>query len=67
VRAGAALAGLDSEFVKADVLDRAALRSAFAGADLVLRLAARISFASDRDASVRQVNADRVRNVAEAA
>jgi dihydroflavonol-4-reductase len=67
VRAGAALAGLDVEFVKGDVLDRAALERAFAGADFVLHLAARISIAGDPDGSVRRVNVDGVRNVAEAA
>jgi dihydroflavonol-4-reductase len=67
VRRGAGLAGLDVEFVKGDVLEPATLESAFAGADFVVHLAARISIAGDADGSVRRVNVDGVRNVAEAA
>jgi len=67
VRPGAPLAGLDVEYVKGDVLDPSTLESAFAGADFVLHLAARISIAGDPDGSVRRVNVDGVRNVAEAA
>ena len=67
VRPGAALAGLDVEFVKGDVLAPSTLERAFAGADFVLHLAARISIAGDPDGSVRRVNVDGVRNVAEAA
>jgi len=67
VRPGAALAGLDVEFMKGDVLEPAMLESAFVGADFVLHLAARISTAGDPDGSVRRVNVDGVRNVAEAA
>jgi dihydroflavonol-4-reductase len=61
------LAGLDVEFVRADVLDPATLRSAIEGADYLLHLAAKISIAGDPDGSVRRVNVDGVRNVAEAA
>ena len=50
-----------------DVLDAAALREAFAGAEFVVHLAAKISIAGDPDGSVRRVNVDGVRNVAEAA
>jgi len=67
VRPSAALAGLPTEFVRADVLDPAALKDAFAGAEFVLHLAARISIAGDPDGSVRRVNVEGVRNVAEAA
>lgn len=67
VRPGAALAELDVEFVEGDVLAPSTLESAFAGADFVLHLAARISIAGDPDGSVRRVNVDGVRNVAEAA
>jgi dihydroflavonol-4-reductase len=67
VRRSAALAGLSAEFVQADVLDTAALKDAFAGAEFVLHLAAKISIAGDPDGSVRRVNVEGVRNVAEAA
>ena len=67
VRPSAALAGLPAEFVRADVLDPAALRNAFAGGEFVLHLAARISIAGDPDGSMRRVNVEGVRNVAEAA
>lgn len=67
VRRGAALIGLDVEFVSGDVLDPATLRNAFVGAEFVLHLAAKISIAGDPDGSVRRVNVDGVRNVAEAA
>jgi len=67
VRRGAALQGLDIDFVEGDVLDPAALQNAFAGAEFVLHLAARISIAGDPDGSVRRVNVDGVRHVAETA
>jgi dihydroflavonol-4-reductase len=67
VRRGAGLAGLDAEFVEADILDAAALKDAFAEADCVLHLAAKISIAGDPDGSVRRVNVEGVRAVAEAA
>jgi dihydroflavonol-4-reductase len=67
IRPGAALAGIAAEFVQGDVLDPATLKDAFAEADFVLHLAARISIAGDPDGSVRRVNVDGVRNVAEAA
>jgi dihydroflavonol-4-reductase len=67
VRPSSALAGLDLEVVKGDVLEPSSLESAFAGADFVLHLAAKISIAGDPDGSVRRVNVDGVRNVAEAA
>lgn len=66
VRPGSALDGLDVEFVKGDVLDPSTLEKAFAGADFVVHLAAKISIAGDPDGSVRRVNVDGVRNVAEA-
>lgn len=55
------------EFIAADVLDAAALRSAFAGAEFVLHLAAKISIAGDPDGSVAAINVDGVRIAAEAA
>jgi dihydroflavonol-4-reductase len=67
VRPGSALEGLDTEFVRGDVLDPSSLESAFAGGDFVIHLAARISIAGDPDGSVRRVNVDGVRHVAEAA
>lgn len=67
VRQSAALQGLDVEFVEGDVLDASGLRKAFAGAEFVLHLAARISIAGDPDGSVRRVNVDGARHVAEAA
>lgn len=67
VRESAGLAGLAAEFVKASILDGAALADAFAGTDFVLHLAAKISIAGDPDGSVRRVNVDGVRTVAEAA
>jgi dihydroflavonol-4-reductase len=67
LRRGAALVGLDADFVQADILDASALKDAFVGADFVLHLAARISIAGDPDGSVRRVNVEGVRTVAEAA
>jgi dihydroflavonol-4-reductase len=67
VRRGAALQGVDVEFVEGDVLDPSALQKAFAGAEFVLHLAAKISIAGDPDGSVRRVNVDGVRHVADAA
>jgi dihydroflavonol-4-reductase len=67
VRRGAAITEPGVEFVRGDVLDRPSLVSAFAGADFVVHLAAKISIAGDPDGSVRRVNVDGVRNVAEAA
>ena len=67
VRLGAALDGLDVEFVQGDVLDPSTLETALSGAEFVLHLAARISIAGDPDGSVRRVNVEGVRHVAEAA
>jgi dihydroflavonol-4-reductase len=67
IRPGSALEGSAAEFVRGDVLDPATLKGAFAGADFVLHLAAKISIAGDPDGSVRRVNVDGVRHVAEAA
>ena len=67
VRRGAGLAGCDAEFVQADILDATALKDAFAEADCVVHLAAKISIAGDPDGSVRRVNVDGVRFVAQAA
>jgi dihydroflavonol-4-reductase len=59
---GASLAGLDVEFVAADVLDVDAMRGAFAGADVVYHLAGRISIAGDPDGQVRATNVDGARH-----
>jgi dihydroflavonol-4-reductase len=67
IRPGSALEGIAAEFVQGDVLDLATLKNAFAGAEFVLHLAAKISIAGDPDGSVRRVNVDGARNVAEAA
>jgi dihydroflavonol-4-reductase len=67
IRPGSALKGIAAEFVQGDVLDHATLKDAFAGAEFVLHLAAKISIAGDPDGSVRRVNVDGVRHVAEAA
>jgi dihydroflavonol-4-reductase len=67
IRPGSALTGIAAEFVRGDVLDPATLKDAFAGAEFVLHLAAKISIAGDPDGSVRRVNVDGVRHVAEAA
>jgi nucleoside-diphosphate-sugar epimerase len=67
IRPSAALAGLPAEFVRADVLAAAGLKDALAGAEFVIHLAAKISIAGDPDGSVRRVNVEGVRNVAEAA
>ena len=67
IRPGSALSGIDAEFVRGDVLDPVTLKDAFAGAEFVIHLAAKISIAGDPDGSVRRVNVDGVRHVAEAA
>ena len=67
IRPGSALEGIAAEFARGDVLEPETLKGAFAGADFVLHLAAKISIAGDPDGSVRRVNVDGVRNVAEAA
>ncbi|HEV8625656.1 MAG TPA: NAD-dependent epimerase/dehydratase family protein [Acidimicrobiia bacterium] len=67
IRPGSALTGIAAEFVRGDVLDRSTLKDALAGAEFVLHLAAKISIAGDPDGSVRRVNVDGVRHVAEAA
>jgi dihydroflavonol-4-reductase len=67
IRPGSALEGIAAEFVRGDVLEPETLKDAFAGADFVFHLAAKISIAGDPDGSVRRVNVDGVRHVAEAA
>jgi dihydroflavonol-4-reductase len=67
VRRGSSLAGLDLEYVEADVLDPGSLQRAFAGVDAVFHLAARISISGDPDGRVWATNVVGVRNVAEAA
>lgn len=67
IRPGSALSGIAAEFVRGDVLDPVTLKNAFADAEVVVHLAAKISIAGDPDGSVRRVNVEGVRNVAEAA
>ncbi|HSW41806.1 MAG TPA: NAD-dependent epimerase/dehydratase family protein [Patescibacteria group bacterium] len=67
VRPGPSLAGLDLEYVEADVLDSESLLRAFAGVDVVFHLAARISIAGDPDGRVWATNVMGVRNAAETA
>ena len=64
---GAALEGLDIEWMTADVLDRRSLDAALEGAETVFHLAAVISVTGDPTGQVWAVNVDGVRNVAEAA
>ncbi len=66
-RPSASLAGLDVEFVVADVLDRVALQRALRGVDVVYHLAGLISISGDPDGHVRATNVDGVRNAATAA
>ena len=61
------LEGLDVERVLGDVRDEASLRAAFADAEIVYHLAAVISISGDRNGTVRAVNVDGTRRVAEAA
>lgn len=67
IRPVSALDGIAADFVRGDVLDPGTLKNGFTGADFVLHLAAKISIAGDPDGSVRRVNVDGVRHVAEAA
>jgi dihydroflavonol-4-reductase len=67
LRRGAGLQGVETDFVEGDVTDPSVLTKAFTGAEFVLHLAAKISIAGDPDGSVRRVNVDGVRHVAEAA
>ena len=60
---GAALAGLDVEFVAADVGDPTRCGARFQGVEVVYHLAALISIAGDPDGRVRATNVDGVRNV----
>jgi dihydroflavonol-4-reductase len=60
------LEGLDLELVRGSVLDRAALDALVRGVDRVFHLAAKIDLDRDRDGTIRAVNVDGTRNVAEA-
>jgi dihydroflavonol-4-reductase len=59
-----ALAGLDVERVKADVLDPASLAAAMRGVDVVYHLAAIIAIAGELESRVAEVNVHGPRNVA---
>lgn len=64
---GPGLAGLDLEWMPADVLDTSNLEAAFQGATVVYHLAAVISVTGDPTGRVWAVNVNGVRNVAETA
>jgi len=64
---GPGLAGLDVEWMPADVLDVSSLEASFEGATTVYHLAAVISVTGDPTGRVWAVNVDGVRNVAEMA
>ena|ERR1039457_4011836 len=55
------------ETVKGDVLNKESLRNLIDGSDVVFHLAAKISIKGDPDGSVRQINVQGTRNVAEIA
>lgn len=61
-----ALAGLDLEKVRADVLDPASLAAALRDVDVVYHLAAIIAIAGEPESRVREVNVTGPRNVARA-
>jgi dihydroflavonol-4-reductase len=67
LRRGPGLAGLDVEWMPADVLDTSSLEAGFQGAGIVYHLAAVISVTGDPTGQVWAVNVDGPRNVAEAA
>ena len=67
LRRGPGLAGLDVEWMPADVLDISSLEASFQGAEIVFHLAAVISVTGDPTGQVWAVNVDGPRNVAEAA
>src|SRR6185295_14390715 len=61
-----ALAGLQVERQRCDVLEIDSLEAAFAGADAVMHLAAVISIRGDPDGSVMRTNIEGTRNVVDA-
>ena len=61
-----ALAGLDVETVRADLMDAASLEQAFKGAGVVYHLASSISIRMDNWDALQRVNVDGTRNVVEA-
>ena len=61
-----ALAGLDVETVRADLMDAASLKLAFKGAGVVYHLASSISIRMDSWDALQRVNVDGTRNVVEA-
>ena len=63
---GRALAGLDVEIARGDVLTPATLDAAFAGVDVVFHLAGVVSISSLDIEAVRTVNVEGTRNVVEA-
>jgi dihydroflavonol-4-reductase len=63
---GRALAGLDVEIARGDVLRPETLAAAFAGVDVVFHLAGVVSISSLDVALVREVNVDGTQNVVEA-
>jgi dihydroflavonol-4-reductase len=60
------LDGVDVEFVRGSVLDRAAVDALIADVDVVIHLAAKVDLDRDRNGSIRAVNVEGTRIVAEA-
>jgi dihydroflavonol-4-reductase len=60
------LGGLDVEFVRGSVLEPRTVAALVGDADLVFHLAAKVDLDRDRDGSIRAVNVDGTRMVAEA-
>jgi dihydroflavonol-4-reductase len=60
------LAGLDVELVRGSVLDSRAIEALVADTELVFHLAAKVDLDRDRDGTIRAVNVDGTRVVAEA-
>jgi dihydroflavonol-4-reductase len=60
------LHGVDAELVRGSVLDPSDVAGLVADADLVFHLAAKVDLDRDRDGSIRAVNVEGTRNVAEA-
>lgn len=62
----ASLEGLDVERVVGSVIDRACVESAVDGVDVVFHTAAKVDLGHDRDGSIRAVNVEGTRMVAQA-
>ncbi|MBV8062135.1 MAG: NAD-dependent epimerase/dehydratase family protein, partial [Nevskia sp.] len=62
----ASLAGLDVELIRGSVLSADDVARLVEGTDVVFHLAAKVDLGKDRDGSIRAVNVDGTRSVAEA-